>query len=62
MGFKFKLGDTVVPASIPEMGPLYAAPAQVIAIQLGGLIKIRFPDKRGRFLVRAEDYKLWREE
>ena len=61
MAFKFKLGDTVIPAvEIPEPR-LPRFPATVTAIQLDGLIEIKFPGPPHRLLVEDKYYELWSE-
>ena len=62
MAFKFKLGDTVTPATKNSESRLPQFPGTVAAIQLDGLIEIEFPGPPHKLLVEDKYYELWSEE
>ena len=61
MAFKFKLGDIVTPTAKNPERRLPQFPATVTAIQLDGLIEIKFPGPPHRLLVEDKYYELWPE-
>ncbi len=61
MAFKFKLGDTVIPAADNPDRRLPQFPATVAAIQLDGLIEIEFHGPPHKLLVEDKYYELWSE-
>ena len=63
MGFKFKLGEIVV----PRRGGMYEestprGPSEVTAIQLRGYIQITPVGTTHRLLVKADDYEKFEEK
>jgi len=62
MSFKFRLGDVVTPAHDTVEKRLPTEPGEVSAIQLGGLIEIRFPGPPHKLLVEEKHYELWGEK
>ena len=62
MSFKFRLGDVVVPSGETSSRDLPSKPAEVIAIQLRGFIRIKFLNENGGLLVESKDYELWNQE
>ena len=59
MSFKFNLGDVVAPLPDTIEKRLPSEPAEVSAIQLDGLIEIRFPGPPHKLLVEEKYYELW---
>jgi len=59
MAFKFKLGDTVIPAIKNPERRLPKFPGTVAAIQLNGLMEITFPGPPYKLLVEDKYYELW---
>jgi hypothetical protein len=62
LSFKFKLGEIVFPRRKARQKDLPRLPSEVVAIQLGGYIRVRPTGTAHRLLVEADDYERFEEK
>jgi len=62
LSFKFKLGEIVFPRPTARQKDLPRSPSQVVAIQLGGYIRVQPAGTSSRLLVEADDYERFEEK
>ena len=62
LSFKFKLGEIVIPRTEAAQKDLPPHPSEVVAIQLGGYIRVQPVGSASRLLVEANDYERFQEK
>jgi len=62
ISFKFRLGEIVFPGPEARQKDLPSVPSEVVAIQLGGYIRVQPIGTSHRLLVHSNDYERFEEQ